>query len=398
MPDCFIARQAILKDNLSLLGYDLLFRSADASPDASPSAAFTIDASTMVFPWESLVGHGLAFISFNIRELINGAALLLPRAGSIIDIPATVPCNADVIIACQELKHAGYKLSVSGWRAQSDRRPLFVLADYLRADLNIVDPAERAGIAHSFRGEHCVLIAQNVATWEDHQAARSLGFNAFQGDFFLKPQLFRRREISGTRLNALRLLRSILKNPLDLADIESIVREEPAFTYKLLRYLNSPVLERKVEVRSIRNAISLLGEQEFRRWASLVAIVTPANDKPDALLRTGLTRAYFCEQLALRAHASNAYDYFFTGLFSVMDAVLDRPLTEIIAELALTSDVRGALLGEPGNLHEALQAAIAYEQGAWARLTGAMARVALPESCCPECFRAADRSAAAILP
>ena len=72
--------------------------------------------------------------------------------------------------------------------------------------------------------------------------------------------------------------------------------EEPALTYKLLRYLNSPVMERPAEVRSIRNAISLLGDQEFRRWASLVAVVTPATEKTHELLRIGLTRACFCDK------------------------------------------------------------------------------------------------------
>jgi EAL and modified HD-GYP domain-containing signal transduction protein len=399
MFDRFIARQAILKDNLTLLGYDLIFRSSDSSPQpgGTPPAAYTIDAATMVFPWEALVGHGLAFIPFQARELSSGAALLLPRAKSVIDIGPDVLCSAEVVLGCQELKNAGYRLSVSGWKAQRERRPLAVLADFLRVDVNTLSPDECSRVAAGYRNDHAALIAQNVSTWETHKTARRLGFTFFQGDFFLKPQLFRRREIAGTRLNALRLLRSILRDPLDLHEIEAVVREEPALTYKLLRYLNSPVMERPVEVRSIRNAIALLGDQEFRRWASLVAVVTPATDKTDELVRTALTRAFFCEQLARRAAISNPYDYFFTGLFSLMDAVLDRPLAEIVRELALPHAVRSALLGDPGILHDALQAAIAYEQGAWARLTGAMARVALPESCGPDLFAAAGRSTAAIV-
>jgi hypothetical protein len=80
-----------------------------------------------------------------------------------------------------------------------------------------------------------------------------------------------------------------------------------------------------------------------------------------------------------------------------MDAVLDRPLDEIIKELALPDDVRRALLGEPGPLYDGLLAALAYEQGAWTVLTAAMARVALTESCASDCFRAADTTAGAIL-
>jgi c-di-GMP-related signal transduction protein len=82
----------------------------------------------MVFPWESLVGSHLAFIPCQTHELLSGAALHLPRARSVIDIPASMPCNADVILAVRELKKAGYRLALTGWNANKERRPspLFV--------------------------------------------------------------------------------------------------------------------------------------------------------------------------------------------------------------------------------------------------------------------------------
>ena len=392
-----ITRHAILNETLTVLGYDLVIGPSQRGLEQPAAAALAADAATMVFSWEALVGTTLAFVRVDTQELLSGAALLLPRNRTVIDIPPTVTPTAEIIVAAQELKNAGYRLSLSGWRAEKDRRALAVLSDYLRADIHALEPAGRSGNESGPHSYQATLVAQNLNTWEDHQAACRLGFAAFQGDFFLKPQLFRRREVAGTRLNALRLLQAILKDPLDLAEIESIVRQEPAIAYKLLRYLNSPVMERPVEVRSIRNAVALLGDQEFRRWASLVAVVTPAIEKTEEVMRIALTRAYFCEQIARRSDARFPYDFFFTGLFSVMDAVLDRPLPEIACELALPPNVRGALLGEAGVLHDALQAAVAYERGAWARLTGIMARIPLPESCAAESFRTASTTAGAIL-
>jgi EAL and modified HD-GYP domain-containing signal transduction protein len=109
-------------------------------------------------------------------------------------------------------------------------------------------------------------------------------------------------------------------------------------------------------------------------------------------------RAYFCEQLAIRSgDAAHAYDYFFTGLFSVMDAVLDRELCEIVNEVALSADVRQGLLGESGKLREALRAAKAYEDGRWAPLSEAMQNLRIADVCAPECFELADKSVNAIL-
>jgi c-di-GMP-related signal transduction protein len=403
----FIARQAILNDNLSLLGYSLRFRppgpqSLDADEAASnggsgSSAAYVIDSSTMVFHWESLTGNGLAFIKLNLQELLSGAALILPRTKTVIEIPSTSPCTSEVLLACKNLKAAGYRLALSNWTGRPDGQSLAMLADYLLADLQGLQTPPEQALAGQ-RDAKPALIAYGVNTWDDHRKAREFGISHFKGDFFMKPQLLRRRDVAGTRRNSLRLLRAILKDQLDLPQIEAIVREEPALAYKLLRYLNSPVMERKVEVRSIRNAISLLGEQEFRRWASLVAVITPATGKTSELLRAGLMRAYFCEQLAIRGgDAAHAYDYFFTGLFSVMDAVLDRELCEIVDELALSADVRQGLLGESGKLHEALQAAKAYEDGRWAPLSEAMQNLRIADVCAPECFELADKSVNAIL-
>jgi c-di-GMP-related signal transduction protein len=395
----FISRQAILRDNLTVLGYDLRFRPEANNHHGSsePHAAFGIDSATMVFRWETLVAQSLAFFSFGVQELLSGAALILPRSKAVIEIADSVPSNGEVTLACQNLKTAGYRISLAGWSGQEERIPLEALADFLRVDSSKASAANLANLAGRAGGGKGLPIAQGVDSWEGHRSARQAGFRCFQGSFFLAPQIFRRREISGTRRNALRLLRAILLEPLDLARIEDILRDEPALTYKLLRYLNSPIMERQVEVRSIRSAISLLGEREFRRWASMVAVVTPATDKTNELLRTGLTRAYFCEQLGLRRGAAHAYDYFFVGLLSVMDAVLDRPLAEIVDELALSADVRKALLGEPGGLHDALAAAQEYERGEWTTYQQAMERMCLPEACGPECFQSADQSVSAIL-
>jgi len=70
------------------------FRSDDADDGEArgSSSAYLIDSSTMVFNWESLTGNGLAFISLGVHELLSGAALILPRSKTVVEIPSAVPC------------------------------------------------------------------------------------------------------------------------------------------------------------------------------------------------------------------------------------------------------------------------------------------------------------------
>jgi EAL and modified HD-GYP domain-containing signal transduction protein len=212
----FISRQAIFKDNLTLLGYDLRFRGeGGATPQSSP-AAYLMDSATMVFHWESLTGNSPAFFTLGEQELLIGAALILLRTKAVIEIAPSVPCDNEIIPACESLKFAGYRLSLAGWAGQKERRPLAALCDYLRVDLKTLTLAEQTSTLNIAPNIKATLIAGGVNSWEEHRRARSLGFRCFQGNFFLKPQIFRRREITGTRRNAMRLLQAILKDPLDL--------------------------------------------------------------------------------------------------------------------------------------------------------------------------------------
>src|SRR5262249_40365960 len=156
-----------------------------------------------------------------------------------------------------------------------------------------------------------------------------------------------------------------------------------------LRYLNSPIMERRAEIHSIANAVQLLGDQTFRRWATLAAIVTPASDKPSELVHMALTRALLCEKIAQRLACEDPYEFFLVVLLSLTPAILDQPLSHIVAGLPLARRVSAALLGDPNPLRYALDAVLAYEQAEWEQFVTFMEQIALPEAAVPECFLAA---------
>ena len=139
-----------------------------------------------------------------------------------------MPCSAEVVLACQALKTAGYRLAPSEWAGQEELRPLVTVVDYLRVNLGSFKESDLGGSAgRPTRGQNSA-IAGGIHSWEDHRKARELGIRYFQGDFFMKPQLFRRREVAGTRRSSMRLLRTILEDPLDLAQIQMAAREQLA--------------------------------------------------------------------------------------------------------------------------------------------------------------------------
>ena len=135
------------------------------------------------------------------------------------------------------------------------------------------------------------LVAKKIESWAEYDRARKLGFSFLQGFFFLEPQILQKRDVPNSRVNALSLLSTVHRSPLDIPEVEAVLKRDPGLTYKLLRYLNSPIMQRRAEIHSVANAVQLLGEPTFRRWATLAAIVTPASDKPSELVHMALTRA-----------------------------------------------------------------------------------------------------------
>jgi c-di-GMP-related signal transduction protein len=152
-----------------------------------------------------------------------------------------------------------------------------------------------------------------------------------------------------------------------------------------------------VEIHSVRHAITLLGEREFRRWVAIVALVMIAGGKPAKLIRTALTRAYFCEELARPLGLSrNSSLLFLMGLISTANALLDRPMTQVLAELLLPGEIRTALSaagGAFGNVYETL---FAYEKADWKELSRIARNSGYSEDAIPDCFVVASTRATAL--
>ena len=146
----------------------------------------------------------------------------------------------------------------------------------------------------------------------------------------------------------LQLLRAAAQHDVDLTDVGDLIKQELSLSYRLLRYLNSPLFGFVGEIHSIPHALRLLGEDAVRKWLSLVCVAAMGDDKPGELVRVPLIRGRFCELLADAAGLEPlAGDLFLLGLLSLLDAMLDKPLSQILAELPVEEEIKNALLASP---------------------------------------------------
>ena len=238
------------------------------------------------------------------------------------------------------------------------------MADIIKVDLLLTTPAERAALVKRYGPWRCRMLAEKVETHTDFLAARDLGFVYFQGYFFRRPEVLKTHEMPANRLQYLRMMQEVSRPELDVSAIERLIKGEASICYRLLRYLNSAAFALNNEIHSVRHALALLGEREVRRWVRLVAAVGAGQDKTSDLVLTSLVRARFGELLApLLPHGES--DLFLLGLLSLIDAMLETPMAEVLDKLPLDHETKTVLLGQPSLLRPVYQLMLAHESGEW---------------------------------
>lgn len=206
------------------------------------------------------------------------------------------------------------------------------------------------------------LLARNIETRQQYDELLEAGCDYFQGRFFERPRLIHGTQIPANRLATLQLIARIEDPEVSIEEIESLVSQDITLSYKLLRLINAAFFGLPSKVDSIRRAVVFLGLQRVKHWAT-VLLVNAIEYKPRELLITAVVRARTCEQLAKQLKRTDGEQCYIAGLFSVLDAIMDAPMEEILKHLKLIREIHDALLYGAGPIGEILHSAIALEHG-----------------------------------
>ena len=364
----FIGRQPIFNKYLTVIGYELLFRSYDTTKadflNGDRATSQVILNTFIEIGLERLIGEGLAFINLTRSFILEKYPLPLLHDRVVLEVLENVTVDDELITAVRTLSERGYKIALDDVINPNDVRPLLDIVDIVKLDLIEVDRLRLKEFVMILRKHNVKLLAEKIETVDDFNLCKSLGFNYFQGYFLSRPNVVTGRRMPESRITVLRLLSRIRAPDIEFSEIEKIVRQDVSLSYKLMRLINSSYYSTSKNIKSIRQALTLLGIQQIQDWVSLI-FLSRIDDKPRELMTTAMIRAKMSELLAQALKEHNAEIGFTVGLFSVLDALLDIPMEEAVASLPLSHDVASALLRNEGCLGAILHCVLAYERGSW---------------------------------
>jgi c-di-GMP-related signal transduction protein len=376
-----VARQPIFDRQKRVHAYELLFRFGFENVFAchdGDHASKAVIANAFLIGLQTLTQGRQVFINCTRDILVNDYVFLVPGKLMVVEILETIDPDEEVVAACRRLKSRGYRIALDDFTASSQLASLLALADIVKIDFRATPPAERTTMAAEGKRRGLSMVAEKVETESEFREAAACGYTYFQGYFFARPEIVATRDIPAFKLNYLRVLREVNRPEVDLSEVERIVKAEASLSYRLLRYLNSAFFSFSGRIRSLRHGLSLLGEDETRKWISLVATTAMAGDKPPELVVNCLVRARFCEQLAASLRLQGrSHELFLMGLISLMDAILGLPLAEVLAEMPVAEEIKAALLEDRGAFGPAYRLIRAYERAQWDEVTQAAQQLQL---------------------
>jgi EAL and modified HD-GYP domain-containing signal transduction protein len=364
----FVARQAIFDRSDRLYGYELLYRG-----DEQATSAVGVDGATMSARVLSnaFIGIGIAelaqgapaFVNFTRDQLVGGMYELLAPDDVVIELLEAVRCDDETLAACKAMVRAGYRFALDDFVYDPSYEPLIALASVVKVDvLNRAEDDLRAVVRQlaGFKGQ---LLAERVENADVRASCAAMGFHLFQGYFHARPETLQKEDLDVAQVTVLRLLTLLREGQQSSATIEEVLYGDPSLCFKVLRIVNAAAMGGR-GVESIQHALRLIGSDALHRWLSVILVASFAAESGarGELAMSALLRGRFCELLTTCSRLKQpAAPLFMTGMMSRMDALMRVPMTRVLELVAVSPEVRDALLTRTGAHASTLLLVEAYE-------------------------------------
>jgi len=365
----FFARQPILDRNGKISAYELLYRSsavnlAGITPQYATEQVI-INALNLAGLGNLIERGAKAYVNINDKMLFSSVLESIPKSDFILELLETIDFTPDIISRVEELHKKGYTFALDDIICSKEIintiMPLLPFVDIIKLDLPTSIETVKPCIA-LFKRMGISVLAEKIETPQEYHTFYDLGCDLFQGYYFARPILVTGKKIDA---KASRLLQIItLLNDEKLDDALELFEQDAALTLQLLRYLNSAAFSFKNDIKSVRQAILLLGSNYLKQWLTLMTYAMVSQESAESpLLRLAQERANMMELFAVESIGQEVREQAnFIGLLSLIDALFQQPMDQLLSELHVDNSITDVLLRNSGNeLGKIYQLVIAIE-------------------------------------
>lgn len=387
----YFARQPVFCEGPTVWGYELLYRDRGDATAAtftdSDAATLQVAASAFIHPEIGRTQPKKLIVNFTPKSILDQVPYALPAEDTVVKFSPPEKKSPELETALQRLRDDGYVLALDCFEATPSLYSLYRLADVLIVDILGKSSSHIQALLQRAPRD-AQLLAKRVQSMESYRLAKDLGFLLFQGYFFKRPEMMPGRKINSNQASRLSLFRLIERSDPDFDGLADTVRTDVSLSYRLLTYLNSAAFSFPEKIRSIKQAVVILGWRKVRNWLRLIILtdLLPSS-KPSELPYLSAVRGKFLEQVALKHdQGGQSSSLFLLGLFSLLDSMLDLPMKEVLSCIPLEDDLRDALDGKSNHYSPWLEISVSFETGNWDNLDILLRKLKLDPLLVARCY------------
>lgn len=370
--DVIVVRQPIFDREKAIWGYELVANHLPVPVEQGQVSSLTELVATykgaVSGVCDQLDADKMILLNLDQESHLDCASLPDGLDCCAFDVCGSAACSAKSLAFADTMREQGGTVVIDNDLESDTSVDLMDKCDIVKVSLAGKTPPEIVQIRKKYKSFNGKLLATDIDSWEAFEGTRALGFKFFQGPFFAIPKIESDVELPPSSVAKLQLLRELSNPACEMEELASIIASDVSLSYRILKYINSASFGLKNKIKSIQQAVSLLGLNELKHWATVVVMTDlDTSPKGEELAYMALQRGRFLANLAETIkdfkHSSNTM--FMLGLFSKLDALLSYPMDKALDGIPLDENIKDGLCGVLNEYRDWLLMLEAVEVGNW---------------------------------
>lgn len=390
----YIVRQPIKDLQGMVLGYQIRYTGEDAGYGGESGKDFNAAETIYNFLTQTsdkALKGALNFMTFTTNLLMKQTPKLFIPEELVIEVGESVIIHPLAMRFVERYRQEGYSIAVKDFQFS----PRFISNlrqfDYVMIDLRHADDVSVRRLAEMVHSLDKKCVVTGVDTEELYQKAFVLGADAMSGRYAAEQMFTTVHSSSYLQSNFFRLLVAITKDEPEVDEIEQIISMDATLTYSLLRIVNSAYFALRNRATNVHQAVTILGLGQLRQWIYLMGCRNEKGDldkSQEEMLKLSFTRASFASELMRYARNMpiSRNDAYLMGMFSTLQFLIAAPLEDILAEVAISEEVKSALLNHEGRCGLLYDLILAYERADGSAISRLGGELGLPMDRLPEIY------------
>lgn len=361
----FIGRQPIIDHDGNIFAYDLYFSITGDKPVSLRASVSTLISTLLnTYGLKNILGERPGFIQVDHTVLLSDMVESIPKEHFILSILDSTILDKQVYTKIVQLYDEGYQLALHDITLNSipklkRLKYLFPYISYLKINIKHFSEQYLIKLKEIIEPYSIHIIGTHIENYNLYGTALGLKFRYVQGNYFSEPESFRHETQDANTFTIIQLYNMLMSD----AEIEALVRMfeiHSDLTLQLLRYINSQHFNLQNHVSSIQQVLTLLGRKALGNWLMLLIYGKSVNNSKyqSSLQLMVQNRAILMGKLYKLIHPNTTKDQegkvFFVAIMSLSSAVMSLPLSLILKEMKLSSELIEALLYHEGMLGKLL--------------------------------------------